>query len=103
MLVMAVELGQLIWVKHLGVEASAELVASPADYNNTRELGLLLYTEYFYAFELAAVVLLVAIVAAIALTMRQRPGLKAQVVSRQVAVRREDRVRLVKMDAEKRQ
>jgi len=103
MLVMAVELGQLIWVKHLGVEASAELVPSAADYNNTRELGLLLYTEYFYAFELAAVVLLVAIVAAIALTMRRRPGLKAQVVSRQVAVRREDRVRLVKMDAEKRQ
>lgn len=101
--VMALELGQLIWVKHLGVEGAAELVPAPADYNNTRELGLLLYTEYFYAFELAAVVLLVAIVAAIALTMRRRPGLKAQVVSRQVAVRREDRVRLVKMDAEKRQ
>ena len=101
--VMALELEQLIWVKHLGVEGAAELVPAPADYNNTRELGLLLYTEYFYAFELAAVVLLVAIVAAIALTMRRRPGLKAQVVSRQVAVRREDRVRLVKMDAEKRQ
>jgi len=103
MAVIALELAQVIWVRHLGVEGAADLVPAPADYNNTRELGLLLYTDYFYAFELAAVVLLVAIVAAIALTMRRRPGLKAQVVSRQVAVRRDERVRLVKMEAEKRQ
>jgi NADH-quinone oxidoreductase subunit J len=55
-----------------------------------------------YPFELAAILLLVAIVAAIALTMRKRPGLKVQDVSTQVAVRREDRVRVVKLDAEKR-
>ena len=60
-----------------------------------------MYTEYVYAFELAAVILLVAIVAAITLTMRRRPGLKQQDIAQQVSVKREDRVRLVKMDAEK--
>ena len=54
-----------------------------------------------FAFELAAVILLVAIVAAITLTMRRRPGLKQQDITQQVSVKREDRVRLVKMDAEK--
>jgi NADH-quinone oxidoreductase subunit J len=54
-----------------------------------------------YAFEIAAVILLLAIVAAITLTMRRRPGLKKQNIASQVAVRREDRVRIVKMDAEK--
>ena len=68
----------------------------------TLALGSVLYTRYAYPFELAAVLLLVAIVAAIALTMRRRAGLKVQDISRQVAVRREDRVRIVKMDAEKR-
>ncbi|HEY0766940.1 MAG TPA: NADH-quinone oxidoreductase subunit J, partial [Steroidobacteraceae bacterium] len=61
-----------------------------------------LYTKYAYPLELAAMVLLVAIVAAIALTMRRRAGLKYQDIDAQVAVRREDRVRLVKMAAEKR-
>lgn len=62
----------------------------------------MIYTKYVYAFELAAVLLLVAIVAAIALTMRKRPGLKVQDVAGQVAVRAGDRIRLVKVDAEKR-
>jgi NADH-quinone oxidoreductase subunit J len=70
----------------------------PADYSNTRELGAVLYTEHVYAFELAAMLLLLAIVAAITLTMRKRPGLKVQDISAQVAVRREDRVRLVKVE-----
>ena len=61
----------------------------------------MLYTEYVYAFEIAAVILLVAIIAAIALTMRKRPETKHQDPSKQSAVRRQDRVRLVKMDAEK--
>ncbi|HET9106253.1 MAG TPA: NADH-quinone oxidoreductase subunit J, partial [Steroidobacteraceae bacterium] len=61
-----------------------------------------IYTRYAYPFELAAVQLLVAIVAAIALTMRHRQGLKVQDVSRQVAVRAADRVRIVKLEAEKR-
>ena len=69
----------------------------PADYSNTKALGQLIYTEYVYAFEIAAVILLVAIVAAIALTLRRREGVKAQNVSEQVRVRSTDRVRLVKM------
>ena len=66
-----------------------------------KELGAVLYTEHVYAFELASFLLLLAIVAAIVLTMRKRPGLKVQDISSQVRVRREDRVRLVSMEAEK--
>lgn len=73
------------------------------DYSNTEDLGLILYTDYVYPFEIAAAVLLVAIVAAIALTMRRRPDTKHQRPSEQVAVRRADRVRIVKMPAEKKQ
>jgi NADH-quinone oxidoreductase subunit J len=72
-------------------------------YSNTKELGRLLYTDYVYPFELAAVILLVAIVAAIALTMRRRKDTKFQDPARQVAVKRQDRVRLVSMPAEKKE
>jgi NADH-quinone oxidoreductase subunit J len=96
-----VEIGSVVWVKDLG-GAAPEAVASAAveGYSNTRALGELLYTKYLYPFELAAVLLLVAIVAAIALTMRHRTGLKAQDVGGQVAVRAKDRVRIVKMPSE---
>ena len=73
----------------------------PADYSNTKELGRVLYTQYAYAFEIAAVILLVAIIAAIALTLRQRKDTRHQDPSEQVKARREDRVRLVSMPAEK--
>jgi NADH-quinone oxidoreductase subunit J len=73
----------------------------PPGYSNTKELGRVLYTDYAYAFEIAAVLLLVAIIAAIALTLRRRKDSRAQDVSIQVAARREDRVRLVSMPAEK--
>jgi NADH-quinone oxidoreductase subunit J len=83
----------------------SESLPAPADpgagYANTRELGRVLYTDYAYPFELAAVVLLVAIIAAIALTLRKRKDTKYQTPGKQVAVRREDRVRLVSMPAEK--
>ncbi len=72
-------------------------------YSNTKALGRLLYTDYVYPFELAAVILLVAIVAAIALTMRRRKDTKFQDPARQVAVKRQDRVRLVSMPAEKKE
>jgi NADH-quinone oxidoreductase subunit J len=75
--------------------------AHPAGYSNTRVLGQLLYTRYAYPFEIAAGVLLVAIVAAIALTMRRRKDSKYQDPGRQIAVNRKDRVRIVKMRAEK--
>ncbi len=70
-------------------------------YSNTKELGRLIYTDYVYAFEIAAVVLLVAIVAAIAITLRRRTGTKHQDPAMQVRVKRDDRVRLVSMPAEK--
>ena len=76
-------------------------VPRPADYSNTKELGRLLYTDYAFAFEVAAVILLVAIIAAIALTLRRRKDTRTQDPSQQVRVRREDRVRLVSMPAEK--
>jgi len=102
-LAVIIEIAGVVWAKGgLGVDASRGASPQPADYSNTLELGKLLYTRYAYPLELAAMLLLVAIVAAIALTMRRRQGLKQQDINRQVAVRREDRVRLVKMDAEKR-
>ena len=73
----------------------------PADYSNTAELGKVLYTQYVYPFELAAVLLLIAIVAAISLTMRKRANLKLQDIAKQVAVRSQDRVRIVKVEAER--
>ncbi len=76
------------------------LVRKPADYSNTEELGRVLYTEHVFAFELAAVILLVAIVAAISLTMRRRSKTEYQDPSQQIKVKKEDRLRVVKMDAE---
>jgi len=73
----------------------------PAGYSNTKELGRLIYTEYVYPFEIAAVILLVAIVSAIALTLRRRKQSKYIDPAKQVNVRREDRVRIVRMPAEK--
>lgn len=77
-------------------------VAQAADYNNTKTLGLALYTDYFYPFELAAVLLLVAIVAAIALAFRGRKdNTKAQQIAEQLAVRRAERVQLIDVPVEK--
>ena len=73
----------------------------PLSYSNTKELGRLIYTDYVYAFEIAAVVLLVAIIAAIALTLRRRKDVRGQDPAAQVRVRPGDRVRLVSMPAEK--
>lgn len=75
----------------------------PANYDNTRALGRVLYTEYVYAFEIAAVILLVAIVAAIALTLRRRKDTKAQDPSEQVKVKASDRLRMVSMPSVKKQ
>ncbi len=75
----------------------------PANYDNTRALGRVLYTEYVYAFEIAAVILLVAIVAAIALTLRRRKDTKGQDPSEQVKVKASDRLRMVSMSSVKKQ
>ena len=102
-LIMVIELVNLIWLRSQGIEGTLEFAPNPEGYNNTKELGAVLYTEHVYAFEIAAVILLLAIVAAITLTMRKRPGLKVQNISKQVAVKAKDRIRIVKMDAEKKQ
>ncbi|HEX5787305.1 MAG TPA: NADH-quinone oxidoreductase subunit J [Woeseiaceae bacterium] len=100
--VMAIELVQLIWVRGSEAGMSFAFTPNPEGYDNTKALGAVLYTEHVYAFEIAAVILLLAIVAAITLTMRRRPGLKVQDISKQVAVRAKDRIRIVKMDSEPR-
>ena len=97
---MVAELALIIWRYSGDLVTSSGFAATPEGYSNTEALGAVLYTEHVYAFEIAAVILLLAIVAAISLTMRRRPGLKQQNVARQVAVRAKDRVRIVKMAAE---
>jgi NADH-quinone oxidoreductase subunit J len=88
--------------KRLGLDVNRGLMPEPANYSNTQELGTLLYSKYAYPFEIAAMLLLVAIVAAISLTLRHRVGLKVQDISRQVSARASERVRLVKMESEQR-
>jgi NADH-quinone oxidoreductase subunit J len=75
----------------------------PADYSNTKELARALFTEYYFPFELASMVLLVAVIAAVTLTMRQRGGTKAVDPATQISVKRADRIRLVRMASEKEQ
>ena len=99
-LIVIAQIGLVVWVRNLGLEPATPPAPKPAGYSNTAELGELLYTQFLYPFEVAAVILLVAIVAAITLTMRRRPGQKVQDINRQVAVRAKDRIRIVKMDAE---
>ncbi|MDJ0655424.1 MAG: NADH-quinone oxidoreductase subunit J [Xanthomonadales bacterium] len=101
-LAMLVEMLAVLGIKRFGPESFPAPPPHPAGYSNTRELGELLYTEYVYPFEIAAVILLVAIIAAIALTLRRRPETRYQDPGRQVQVRKEDRLRVVSMEAEKR-
>ena len=98
-LIVVVEIGHVIWFRAQGLRFLTTPQGQPADYSNTKELGRVLYTEHVYAFEIASMILLLAIVAAITLTMRKRPGLKVQDIAKQVAVRREDRVRIVKVES----
>ena len=98
-LIVVIEIGHVIWFRSQGLQFLSTPEPLPADYSNTKALGAVLYTEHVYAFVIASMVLLLAIVAAITLTMRKRAGLKVQDIAKQVAVRREDRVRLVKVES----
>jgi NADH-quinone oxidoreductase subunit J len=103
-LLMAGELLMVMWSKGRFEAGSYPIpAASPVEYSNTKAVGELLFTEYLLAFEVAGIVLLVAIIAAVALTLRQRPGGHRQNPSLQVRVQRDERVRLVKMKPEPRQ
>ena len=98
---LVIEMALILGSRHFGLEVMGTPAPHPADYSNTKELGRLLYTDYVYAFELAAVILLVAIVAAIALTLRRRKDSKYIDPAAQSRVKRNDRLRIVKMQAEK--
>ncbi|MCW8903324.1 NADH-quinone oxidoreductase subunit J [Sedimenticola sp.] len=99
-LVMAVEIFMVVGPGNFGLDKVPAPAAQPAGYNNTEELGSVLYTVYMYPFEVAAVILLVGIIAAIGLTLRRRPETKYQNPSLQVRVKKADRLRVIKMDAE---
>lgn len=99
-ILMIAELLMVVGPKHFGLDKFAAPAKHAADYSNTKELGEMLYTNFLYPFEIAAVILLVAIVAAISLTLRRRPETKYQDPSKQVVVKKKDRLKIVKMEAE---
>ena len=99
-LLIVVQLIMVLGPATFGLENMPAPASRPADFSNTEALGVLLYTVYVYPLEIAAVVLLVAIVAAIALTMRRRQGARTQRPEEQVRVRRADRIKVVNMPSE---
>lgn len=99
-ILMIVQIAAVVGAGYFGLKFYPRPEALPADHSNTRELGMVLYTHYVYAFELAAVILMVAIIVAITLTLRKRPGTRHQDVGRQLAIKRGDRVRIVSMPTE---
>ena len=103
--IVVVQMSMVLWTKVREPVGKADAVSAAAadpGYSNTKVLGRAIYTQYVYAVEIAAVILLVAIVAAIALTLRRRKETKYQNPSQQIRVRREDRVRLVNVPSAKR-
>jgi len=86
-----------LFVDQFGADKWPSPTPHPEGYSNTKEIGSVLYTEYLYAFEIAAVILVVAIIAAIALTLRRRKKYEFMKPEQQVNVRSKDRVRVVKM------
>src|SRR4051812_31043717 len=96
-LLLVAEMALILARSYFGLEGAPLPEPMPEGYSNTKELGRLIYTDYVYAFEIAAVILLVAIVAAIALTLRRRKDSKYLDPAAQIKVRREDRVRIVPM------
>ena len=99
--IMVVEMGLLVIRGQFGADTFPTPAAKPADYSNAEALGAEMYADYLFHVEVAGLILLLAIVAAIALTMRKRPETKYQTPSEQVTVKKADRLRVVSMDAEK--
>ena len=100
-LLMAVSMGVVVKSDYFNSATTYASSRHGADYSNTTELGLALFTDYLYPFEIAGAILLVAIIAAISLTMRKRSGVKNPKPEKQISVTREGRVRLIKMKSEK--
>jgi NADH-quinone oxidoreductase subunit J len=101
--IIVVETALILWRGYGATSAPVPdtSAAAASAISNTHLIGKIIYTDYIFAFEVAGLVLLVAIVAAIALTVREPKDSKRQDVAKQVSVRRQDRVRLVKMQPEK--
>jgi NADH-quinone oxidoreductase subunit J len=100
-ILMVIEMALVVGGRYFGLQELPGPKDPGPGYSNTKALGRLLYTDYAYPLELAAVLLLVAIIVAIALTLRKRKDTKYQNPGKQVAVKRSERVRLVSMPAEK--
>ena len=98
---MVVEMVAVLSARSFGPEAMPVPAAPAAGYSNTKALGMAIYTDYVYPFELASVILLVALIAAVVLNLRQRRDNKQLNPAEQIAIRRKDRVRIVSMPSEK--
>ena len=96
--VIVIELSLVLWVQ-FGLVKASDVPALPPNYSNTAALGELLYTDYVYPLQVAGSILLVAMVAAIALTLRQRKDAKSQTPGEQIRVRASDRLRVVQVPA----
>lgn len=100
-IIMVAQLAVIVGPEQFGLDKWPAPEPHAEGYSNTKEIGSVLYTEYLYAFEIASVILVVAIIAAIALTLRRRRKTEFMKPEEQVAVRKKDRIRIVKMAAEK--
>jgi NADH-quinone oxidoreductase subunit J len=98
--VIVLELSIVIIRSFVGTNAPVQPMLEEMSSNNTHALGMLIFVDYVYAFEVAGVILLVAIIAAVALTLRNRKDAKTQNISQQVNVNSADRMRIVKMDSD---
>jgi len=99
-ILMAIEMAMVLASREFGAEAAPSPGAPPPGYSNTKALGRVLYTDYVFPFEIAAVILLVAIVAAIALTLRHRKETKFQDARTQLAANKDGRLKVIKMASE---
>jgi NADH-quinone oxidoreductase subunit J len=98
--IMLLEMAFLLLGTAFDAVAPTDAASSKPGYSNIKELGRLIYTDYAYPFELAAIILLVAIVAAIALTLRGRKDVRGQDPAKQVQVKRNDRLKIIRVEPE---
>jgi len=98
--VIVLELSIVLIRSFIGTSSPVQPMLEESTMSNTKALGMLIFVDYVYAFEVAGVILLVAIIAAVALTLRNRKDAKAQNVAEQINVKAANRMRIVKMDTD---
>ena len=98
--VIVLELSIVLIRSFIGTSTPVQPMLEEMATSNTQALGMLIFVDYVYAFEVAGVILLVAIIAAVALTLRNRKDSKAQNIHEQVSVNSADRMRIIKMDSD---